>query len=179
MCTRITIAAISAEKFLRISLSAPWPPAEAPMTIRFAMQRLCLSPLVGLACPWRWSRSSEVNVAFRKCNFLHGPSVVETRFYRPHASRSALSMLRSVLPTPLWLAARLREAAHDARHAAVTKFTLTLNPGHWPKSRWCHTAPGSGSESVLHSKRLLIVPPELGCPDLPRLARTIERQKRV
>jgi len=33
--------------------------------------------------------------------------------------------------------------------------------------------------SMLQSKCLLIVPPELGCPDLPRLARTIERQKEL
>jgi hypothetical protein len=38
---------------------------------------------------------------------------------------------------------------------------------------------GSGSESVLHLGCLLIVPPELGWPDPPCLARTIERQKRV
>ena len=36
---------------------------------------------------------------------------------------------------------------------------------------------GLGPESVLYSRGLLMVPPELGCPDLPRLARTIERQK--
>src|SRR5579875_2185607 len=34
-------------------------------------------------------------------------------------------------------------------------------------------------QSVLHLECLLRVLPELGCPDLPRLARTIERQKRV
>ena len=38
---------------------------------------------------------------------------------------------------------------------------------------------GFGSKSVVDSRCLLKVPPELGCPDLPRLARTIERQKRV
>ena len=32
---------------------------------------------------------------------------------------------------------------------------------------------------MVHLRCLLKVPPELGCPDLPRLARTIERQKRV
>jgi RNA recognition motif-containing protein len=32
---------------------------------------------------------------------------------------------------------------------------------------------------MVQLKCLLKVPPELGCPDLPRLARTIERQKRV
>jgi cold-inducible RNA-binding protein len=41
------------------------------------------------------------------------------------------------------------------------------------------TALGFGSGSVLHSKCLLRVPPELGCPDLPCLARTIERQKEL
>jgi hypothetical protein len=72
--------------------------------------------------------------------------------------------------------ATLKAVSHCAAHPQVARFQAN-----WPKYCRCHrhTAPGPASKSVVNLKCLLRVPPELGCPDLPRLARTIERQKRV
>ena len=50
---------------------------------------------------------------------------------------------------------------------------------HTCPSVWVRKAPAalSGSESVVHSKGLLKVLPELGRPDLPRLARQLKDRK--
>src|SRR5262249_59558831 len=79
--------------------------------------------LVGLAWPWRWSRSREVNVAFCKCSFLYGLTVFKMRICRSRRSKPALSLLKYCL-------GQLRSSSlHVCAKQLTNARQKELNPG--------------------------------------------------